>query len=253
MSRKAEANLKTAYVFFFLVGGLILISLFFRAIFLLKESKFDGSSHFTIQNNISEKKIQAVSFSPKNSTIGILNLEETDPVSLDIPIDAKISSDQSFTGKNITSELLRMALNLKNQKDVSIIDFLRLLFFSSTVKDNSISEKTVSGNDDKSTIDSVTSTFFIDPQVSDEKLNIEIVNATEIYGLGNKVANLISNMGGNVILVSTGDLRKTSQIEYVKNSYTVEKLSSILRFKKVSTQKLSLPDVIITIGGDYVR
>lgn len=253
MSRKkAEGNLKTAYVFFFFVAGLILISLFFKAIFLLKESKFDGSSHFILEIKNIQNKTQLVSFSPNTSAIGVLNIDGIDVSSLEIPIDAKVKS-KNFSDENITTSLSRMIFDFGNQGDLNSIDILRLMFFSMTVKDSSITKESINNSSSKLRINSISSSLFIDPKISDEKLNIEVVNSTDVYGLGNKVANMISNIGGNVILVSTGDLKKTSQIEFVKDDYTVDKLASLFHLQKIAAKKISLPDVIITIGSDYVH
>lgn len=256
MSRKkSDGNLKFAAVFFVFIGALIVLSLFFRGIFFLKESKFDGSSHFTleVQNEPRTNEVQIISFSPKSSTIRILSLENLDPKSLEIPIDAKIDSTFSFSPQNIRSSLFKMVLDFKDQKEVNVVDIMRLFLFSQTIKDSAISGKNIDDHTDKVNIDSITSTFFIDPAIIEEKLNIEIINSTNVFGLGNRLANYVSNMGGNVILVSTGDDNEMSKIEFVKDSYTVKKLSSILNFKSIGIQRKSLPDVIITIGDDVLK
>jgi len=256
--KKESSNLKFAAFFFILVGALVFLSLIFRVALLIKESKFDGSSHFTIL--IQNSRAQVISFSPKSSTVGILTLENTSPKSLEIPIDAGIFSTSPVNNKNLVSSLSKMLFDFrpapagaKNQKEINFIDIFRLLLFSETVKENSISEKLITDKSDKSKIDSIVSTFFADPQVLDEKASIEIVNATDVYGLGNRLANLVSNMGGNVILVSTGESKNNSEIQYTRGGYTVEKLSSILGIRSVKTEKKGLPDVIIVIGNDNIN
>lgn len=250
MNRKvAKGNLRTAYVFFFFVGALIILSLFLRIAFLFKDSKFDGSSHFSLEvQNRTNKKIQIISFSPLNSTIAILILTNLDPKALEIPVDAKIDSGLTFKSENITPSLFRMFFDFKDQKQVNSIDILRMLLFSATVKNGSATETAIS--DQTTNISSVVSTFFIDTQIANSNLNIEVINSTSVSGLGNRLANYISNMGGNVILVATGDQKKESEIDYSKDSYTVEKLSTMLNLKKIKVQKKSLPDVTIIIGDD---
>lgn len=255
MSRKkTDGNLKFAAVFFVLVVGLIAVSLFFHGIIFLKDSKFDGSSHFTLEvKRDSGRKIQIISFSPKNSTIGILTLENVDPKVFEIPVDATVQSNLNFNKQNIRNNLFRTISDFKDQKEVNFIDIFRLSLFLGTVKDSAITEKYLNSQTEKVDVDSIVSTFFIDPQISDEKLNIEIINSTNEFGLGNKLANYVSNMGGNVILVSTGDEKKQSEINFVQSSYTVGKLRSILHFKAVQVQKKSLPDIVIIIGNDSIR
>lgn len=249
--RKTDSgNLKFAAFFLIFVGGIITLSLIFRAFFLLKESKFNGSSHFTLQIS-RERETQFIYFSPKDSTIGILNVQNVS--SLEIPVDAKVGSSLIINAKNMKSSLSKMLFDLNNQKDINFVDIFRLLLFSQTVKESSISQILITDKTDKVKVDSIMSTFFIDPQIRDEKLSIEIVNASNVYGLGNRLANLISNMGGNVILVSTGDLKEESVIQYNEDGYTVEKLNSVLDFRKEKVEKKSLSDIIIRIGRDYVR
>lgn len=251
MSKKTKGSLSAAYVFFFFVGGLILLSLFFRVMFLLEETKFDGSSHFTLEiKNDRTKNIQIISFSPQSSSIGILDLVNLNPRALEVPVDATVQSNFDFNKQNITSNLFKTIADFKNQKEINFIDVFRLFLFSGTVKDSSIIEKSLNSQAEKVNIDSVVSAFFIDSQISNEKLSIEIVNSTNASGLGNRLANYISNMGGNVILVSTGEEKKESEIDYSRDSYTVNKLNSMLNIKKIKMQKKTLPDVIIIIGED---
>ena len=240
-----------AVFFVVLVGGVIFLSLILRIFFLLKESKFDGSSHFTLQLSEQGGRVQYISFSPQNSSIGILTFKNTS-FPLEIPIDAKTSSTSEIESKNLKPFFLKMMFDFRNQKEVNFIDFFRFFIFSQTIKENAISQVLISQYSDKAKVDSITSTFFVDPRIQEEKLNIEVINATEVYGLGNKLANLISNTGANVVLVSTGDLKKVSLIEYSEPSYTVEKLSKILKFKKIKTSKKSLADVTLIIGDNYV-
>lgn len=254
MSKKrADNNLQFALFFLVLVGGIIFLSLIVRGFFLVKETKFDGSSHFTLQLNKQNKnEAQYISFSPRNQNIGILTFKNTTPP-FEIPVDSRVNTTIGVDSKNIKTSLFKMIFDFKNQKEINFIDLFRLDLFSQTVKESSVEELQVDSNTDKSKIDAFVSTFFADPQIQDEKLSIEVINATEVSGLGNKVANLVSNAGANVVLVSTGDLRKESAVEYSESSYTVDKLSEILRFKKTKVSKRSLADVTLIIGRDYVR
>lgn len=248
MSRKKSGNLQFAAFFFILVGAIIFLSLVLRAFFLLKESKFDGSSHFSLE--VKNNKTQFLSFSPQNSTIGILTFQNI-PAPFEIPKDARITTNIEINSKSLKSSLFKMMFEFQTHKEVNIVDLFRLLLFSETVKDSSISEKLIS---DKAEINSIISKYFQDPKIVDEKLSIEIINTTDIYGLGNKFANLIANMGGNVVLVSTGDTKKESTIEYNVDSYTADKIAKILKFRKVKKESMvkSLADITVIIGGEYV-
>lgn len=249
-----SSNLGVAVGFSFIVLGLIFFSFILRMLLLLGESKFDGVNSFTVL--INEDKIQQIiNFSPKNSSISILSIvdyKENYAKSLEIPVDGTFSSEERVSGNNLSAILSRNILNFKMQKDLNFMDFLRLTLFTNTVKSTSINEKKISRQTSPQTLTLLTSSLFVDPEILDEKQNIEIINATDVYGLGNKLANLVTNIGGNVILVTTGDLEESSEIQYVNETYTVKRLSQILNFKLVRAKKKFLPDVIIIIGKDSV-
>lgn len=246
-------NLSLAVVFFLLVGGLIFISLFFKTVVLFEESRFDGSNTFSVL--FSERNLnQIVYFSPQTPSISILNFENYKAndiaKSLEIPIDGEILSEEKINNKNLSSILFKKLFNFKLQKDINFIDFFRLYNFSKGVSENLITEKTITKNISSQDLSSIISSSFIDPALSGEKQNIEVINSTEVPGLGNRLANLISNIGGNVILVTTGENGDKSQIQYVKKTYTVKRLSQILELPTINTEKKSIPDVIIVIGKD---
>lgn len=249
MSKKrAKGNLEFAVLFVVLVGAIVLLSLGFRTFFLLKETKFNGSSHFALE--VKNDKDQIISFNPKTSTIGILTLKNVAPRNLEIPTDAKINSQLEISKNNLDSSLLRMSFDFKNQNGLNFIDIFRLFLYSKSVKNTSIIEKEIGPSTEKINSDSIISSLFNDGQISDEKLSIKVINSADVPGLGNRLANFISNMGGNVILVTTGDIKGKSEIQYAENSYTTDKLSAVLKIKKVKKSKNSLADVIIILGKD---
>lgn len=250
--RKSSANLQFAAFFFVLVGATILLSLILRVFFLLKESKFDGSSHFSLE--VRNSKTQFLSFSPQSSDIKILTFQNTS-APFEIPKDAQITASSEINSKNLKSSLFEMMFEFPRHKEINIVDVFRLLLFSETVKDSSITQKEVTNKTEKTEIDSIISKYFQDPKIIEEKLSIEVINATDISGLGNKIANLVVNMGGNVILVSTGDMKKESTVEYIADSYTADKIAKILKFKKTKKESMgkSLTDITVIIGTSYVR
>lgn len=251
--KQKNSNLNIAIGFSLLVLGLILLSLLFKGILLVEQSRFDGSNSFSVLFSDKDKN-QVVYFSPQNPSISILDINGYNPNSigkaLEIPIDGKVTLDDQVTAKNLSAILFRRILDFRNQTDINPVDFFKLYLFAKTANDNIINEKTISKDTNSQQLSSLTSSLFIDPALSGEKQNIEIINASETYGLGNRLANLVTNIGGNVILVTTQDVTDRSQIQYVKNSYTVKRLSQILGYDTAQVEKKSIPDVIIIIGKD---
>lgn len=249
-----NSNLGIAVGFSFIVLGLISLSFILRILLILGESKFDGVNSFTVLV-VEDKMQQIINFSPKNSSISILNVvgfNGNEVKSLEIPIDGSFSSQELIKGNNLSSILSKNILNFKIQRDLNFMDFLRLFLFTNTTKSTLIDEERISKETSAQNLTSLTSSLFVDPGILDEKQNIEIINATDVYGLGNKLANLITNIGGNVILVTTGDLQNSSEVQYVNDTYTAKRLSQILKFKLVKTKKKSIPDIIIILGKDSI-
>ena len=249
-------NLKTAYVFSAVVFTLILVSLIFKIIIVIKNGNFDGANRFTV-GVFKSSETAVLSFSPKNSSIFLLKIKGQTLRSeigkyLQIPIDATLSANQNITKNTLPSDLTRILFNLKDANtNLTVVDLLRLIFFTRTVPPNSINEKTMESMQ-KSEIQGIASSKFIDPQIVEDKQSIEVINSTDVPGLGNRLANLITNMGGNVILVSTADsAMQNSEIKYFRDkTYTVSKLSSVLGFATKKISQKSIADVIIVIGKD---
>jgi len=260
MSRKKRTGetLRLGILFFILVGILVLMSLSFKLATVVKNSNFDGENRFTLL--VSKKDPKIISFSPKDKTVFILTLKEPQDGNLGrlfaIPVDSSVSlPDSEFEKPDLTSDIFSLFLNLRD-KDTNLtsIDVLRLFLFARSVNQDSISEEALDSYS-LTDIQAVTLNNFIDPKITEEKLQIEVVNASETPGLANRLANYITNMGGNVILISTADeILENSEIRYFGNrTYTVSKLKRLLGFKDVKEDKKnSISDVIITIGQDRI-
>lgn len=244
-------NLRLGILFSFLVIFLIALSLAFKIGGVVKESRFDGENQFTV--NIGNKEL--VSFSPKTSSIFVLNTKGKvgNPGKfIGVPVDGFFVEDSfDFNKENITSNLLLMLTRYEDSKtNLTVLDIARLYLFARTVQESGIEEQTVSMDIQALELGSILSNFS-DPEIVEEKKSIQVINATDTQGLGNRLANLVTNMGGNVILVTSQDPQEKSVIKFFgKESYTVDRLNTILGFKTEETKEKSVADVIITIGKD---
>lgn len=255
--KQEDSNLKLAGAFVVFVLGLIILSTLFKFFLIVKSSKFDGTHNFIVNFN-GEGKDRLVAFSPKNKSLSILeisNQKENLARILEIPVDGKITvKDTDST--NISSVLLKSILSLgKPLSSLTILDALRLFIFSETVPANNVNEREITPdlNDVQKT--TLISLSFNDPSVYLENQSIQVINAADVYGIGTRLATLITNIGGNVVLVSTSDeLLKNSKIVYYGDeSYTVKKLSDYLGFAAEESGKRGVADVIITIGKDGIN
>ena len=174
-----------------------------------------------------------------------------------IPIDGFIlvsnQNGQKYAKQEVDSEIQSILLSYRDIKtDLTIIDVFRIWLFSKTLSSNSVSVKDIADFPNAVIEDKILSTLFNDYTFSQEKNSIEIINAADISGLGNRVARALTNMGGNVISVSTSDkTSQTSQILYFGDkTYTVEKLGKVLGLATFQTEKQGISDVTIILGKD---
>jgi len=252
--KQESSNLKLAGLFVVLVLSLIILSTLFKFFLIVKTSRFDGTHNFIV-SFVGEKSSRIVAFSPQGKSFSILDtsLSKDFEKSLDIPIDGKISMKD--VNQKIPTILIQSIMSLgKPLNNLTVLDALRLLIFSETVSENNISQRELSSSLNDAQKSTLISLSFSDPSVYQENQSVQIINAADAYGIGGKLATLITNIGGNVILVSTSDqIMQTSKIVYYGDiSYTVKKLSNYLGLKTEKSDVKGVADVIITIGRDSV-
>ncbi len=251
-------NTKIAIVFFIFVIAIVLTSLIIKAIAVVAQSKFDGSHRFTISVS-NDKNLEVVSFSPNNHSISILRIEEEnkDPKTvgrfLGIPIDGFVKASFLETNREVTSLMSSIFFGYKDIKtNLNLIDILRLVLVSKTTPLNNIATYSISSSLEDQKVDKIVEKIFKDEEIEKENKSVEIINTTQVMGLGERLARLITNMGGNVIQVSTeNNPRKESIILYDgKKSFTTERLSKVLGFRTSETSKQSIADITVVIGED---
>lgn len=255
----AKNNLRVAFIFCVLLTLLILISLIFKLFFLIQRSSFDGEHRFTIVVSDTLGKNEVISFAPQTQTISVLRFPKSANLKiLPIPIDGTVFFKKDKELK-IQSKLKTMLLHYNNlSTNLTIIDIARLSLFARTVFPSSITElefPTPKGEEatlDALVIDKISFQLFSDPTILEEKVSIAIINGTGQLGLGNRLARLITNMGGNVVTVSTADsVVNTSEIFYSNGrTYTLKRLNKVLGFKTVIAKKQGITEMTIIIGKD---
>lgn len=255
--KKAESsNLRLAVIFITVVVFFVLFSVVLKFAFLVKESKFDGNNKFNVQI-IDPQKTEIISFSPSDNSISILKIGRRIngdlSRNLQVPIDGIIVYEKNFNDSKITSSLLAGFLNNKIYKMTSF-DLARLVLFSRRVQKSSTYTRNFVENYSPTQKFNILYLTFKDPLIFTENQSIEIINATDVYGLGNRLATFISAMGGNVIFVKGDEVLDKSQITYNdKETYTVKRIKSAINFPAVKTEERGVADVIIVIGKDSLK
>lgn len=280
-SAQSFHSLKIAYFFVGFVVILICISLIIKLSVLFLNSKFDGRHRFTVaaytqksSENV-QKSVDIISFAPDTVSISILKVSSDTELFatesgklLKTPIDGSIFISQienrpvALSDSNIGIFLESVVLNSRQVKtDMTIIDFVRLYLFTKTVPSHLVTVKKhflIQDSVDLSSelgMDKISTALFADSSLIAEKLSIKVVNGTGVGGLGNRLARLITNMGGNVVVVATEDSElQESEIQYYGAvSYTLERLQKILGFKISEMKKPGISDIIIRLGKDSLE
>jgi hypothetical protein len=257
--KKQGKTLGVAIFFCVFVACLVLASIAVKTLFLIKNSSFDSQHRFNLEI-LQDKEVSVISFSPETRSISVLNLKgklvnNNVGQYLELPIDKILKINKMEINKeNIASDMSNIFFHYSGKDtNLTIIDALKLWLFAKDIPVNFIYQRDLAANDSL-TISSFISSFFIDPAISNEKTTIEIVNATSVYGLANRLAILIANMGGDVVLISSSDkIQNSSQILYSGDlGYTIKKLSDFLAIKPVKSSKRDISDVTIILGKDIL-
>lgn len=269
--KKSEAskksNLKLVFLFCLFIGLLVLGSIALKIIFLIAQSKYDGVHRFTItvaapQNKGDKKSIAIYSFAPDAKNITVLSLkgdivhESLIGRYVGLPIDAQIAFSRPLSDSP-DGVLLASLERFDTKTNLTIIDILRLFLYTKSVPAHSVIQKelitdTKEKSLDEGEIDRIVAPLFIDAAIAQERMSIQIINGTDTPGLANRLGRVLTNMGANVIAVSTSEpILPKSIIEYYgEKNYTVEKIMKIFGFTPRNVQKPGISDIIIKLGKD---
>lgn len=252
----APSNTKIAIVFFAFLFFVVGISLIFKTVIIIKASQFDDSKRFTltIANN---RNIEVMSLSSSSKDITVFKLKDKISSSdagrlLEIPIDGFIAFDSLDLNKKTDSLFLDAAFKFNKLKtNLTIIDLARLIMFAKTIPESSVNVR-IAGNTDELEPDKFVGRLVTDAFIEKDNQTIKIINGTGVSGLGSRLAKLITNMGGNVIIVATADSPiKKSFISYIdKKTYTVERLAKVLGYDAIKEVNDAISDITIVIGED---
>lgn len=253
------SNTKIAIIFFVILLFFVSLSLVFKIVLIVRAGIFDDSKRFTLAISNS-KNLEVMSLAPAAKTIAIFKLNKNigsyeAGKFLAVPIDGFITSNSLDLNQKPDLLFLKSILNTKTlQTNLTIIDLLKLLFFSKTVAPHLVNTKNVSTDFNTSELEKIVGRLVSDELIEKDNQTIQIVNGTEIQGLGNRLARLITNMGGDVIIVATSDQpQKKSTISYIaQKTYTVERLQKVLGYLALKEGNNAISDITIIIGEDKV-
>jgi hypothetical protein len=263
MKKQKEAvfsNTKIAVIFFVFLAFIAAVSIIFKVIAVIRVSRFDSSRRFNLSVT-NGKNVEVISLSPVSKNIVIFKLNDGVRLAeagrfLEIPIDGFITHDSLALNKGLNALFLSAIYNYKKlDTNITIIDLLRVAILTKTIPDSGIDIRTIGSDTSGSELDKIVSRLVNDSLIEKDNQTIQIINGTGVSGFGNRLARLVTNMGGDVIIVATSEiLNDRSTISYIgKKNYTVEKLQKVLGYEVKKELGNAISDITITMGKDRVN
>jgi hypothetical protein len=278
--QRAGGNIRLVFFFVGFVVVLIILSGVIKTFSLLTKSKFDTKHRFTVLVVSSDSQSTLFSVSPDTKEISALKLTglpNTGTVldrlalvrkQLEVPIDGYVEEkysleDDTEDPSSIAPRVSKMLFSYPSIKtDLTIIDIGRLYFFAKsvpihavTVRSYEVANTDVSSGLAITTMDRVTAELFFDPAISSEKITVQVINGTDIAGLGTRIARLLTNIGADVVSVATSDTSQSHSLIKVldSNTYTAKKVQQLFNFPVLQVEKKGIADVIIIFGADKTQ
>ena len=249
-------SLKTFYQYALLVLLLILGSLVVRVVFIWQQNLYNPGHHFTVAIVRQGLAKEIISFNPAIPSISVLKIQDahvaysTLAKQYGITADAYITSTENSL-PSVSTLLGATAFHGNGvQTNMTFFDSIRLLLLAKNVTANNKITDTIKLAKSNSATNTVIARALTDPDISRESISIQIINATDVSGMGQRLGRVLTNMGANVVDVSTArETQQMTTIAYFGNeSYTLQRLEKLLHVKASLLTKQQIANIVITIG-----
>lgn len=238
----------------------IILALGARIIFLFEKSTFNSNSYSVLLSSQQAKILVIEKTIPEFTLIKLpqnSGNKLNQSLNYGIPIDAQIVT--SINGNFSWGDVFRVIFQPWNYRytDMTAIDHIKLLLAVLKLQGDEIKKYEISINKEND-LAGITQNelydVFKDPQIISEGYSISVVNATDLSGLGGRVAQIIKNTGGNVVSISSEDKRETSMIMSSEYSVTLQRLKRILGLKsEIKKNSSQISDIKIILGEDFEK
>lgn len=239
-----------------LIGLLIIVALGIKVFLIFHHSVFDGKHQFVLALK-KPQDTQFLIFNPDANTIQSVIVTGSSPKNPEstfyVPVDATaVTTDTTASISDITNSLFLHRHQMRAQ--ITIFDSLRLLFLLHSVDSKNETTKIFSASDFTQQ-ETAGTNLFIDQTVYKEGESVAIINATNVSGLGTKIASLLNRMGANVIsITSAEDPIPSSSVGYTGTfSYTPSRIANVLHMPLIHLSGVQISDITVTVGEDATR
>lgn len=253
-------SLKTFYLYLVSVILLVLIALLVKGFFIIKDSQFDSSHDFTIAITQQKNVKEIVAFHPQVPSVAVLVMQDKNDSYKDLAKQYGITTDgyiQVGNNNDVQADMTPfMWLSIIHTEDwlsnLTAFDKIRLMLLAKGVTTNNKIVENISLQNPQPQDATTITNALTDQEIADENISVQVINATDITGFGQRLGRVLTNMGANVVDVSTAqNTQKKTTIEYFGDqSYTVNRLEKLLGVTatKITTQPIA--NIVITLGTD---
>ena len=260
---KEIKSLKTVFIYAGIVLFFVFVSFAIKTFFVIQHSKYDGQHTFTIVIAKNHKVGELIAFNPSTPSFSLLHI-----VSGDVPLvsygkllavaaDGTVDSNEDIPyGTKVTTTMLYLLLHFNSIKtNLTLYDIGRLLLLSKNVSETDKKIKDIQLPVEDIEQDKINTSLFTDDTLSSENTSIQIINATDMPGIGKRLERVITNIGGNVVAVSTAQTKENvSKIQSSNNeTYTIKKLKNLFKFPVTKPDNPAVGNITIIIGEDNVN
>lgn len=229
------------------------LSLGAKAASMIGSSLFDGKHRFTIFVSDRNKEAVVISVEPQGRTV-LLRLEgkptqKEVESSLLIGFDGSIHDVPSIGRDSTVSDILVSSLFSSGSDYFAMTPYDLLRLYILSLKDQSdMLVESLSSKDENAATESSAKLFVDNGILADDK-SVAVVNSTGVSGLGFRLEQVITGLGGGVISVTTGrDIQDPTHIFYSgEKTYSVERIERLLH-QKAEEGDTQAADILIVIG-----
>src|SRR6185369_54780 len=205
-ARNDNNSIKTFFIYAAVVFFFILISLTLKAILIMQDSRVDGKNQFILGVVSNQTVKEILVFHPSEKTALIIRLQGKDlrlssaGKTLGIITDAKVETVSDLPMVDPAATMRAIAFHYYSLKtNLTIFDAVRLLIFSQKLSPNNQTTKEIVLSKDMFSAD----------------VSIQIINASGTPGIGKRLEIALTDLGCNVISVTTArDNQKSSKMQF---------------------------------------
>lgn len=270
---KDAKNLRYLKIFLLVFIALVFISVIYKIVVNVSTSRFTSNTfNFAVVGQ--QTYIVHLDTSDNSLTYVTVNGNPTAPIDLSplsysvyfgVPIHGIIFDTQHKPLQNIDtrffslSHILNIISNPEYKKiGLNTTDIIKIYLAQKSVpyenkQFNSINYRDfVPQNFDR--IDAVFFSLFKNTDVINKKISVQIINATDVNGLGNRVSRVFSNWGYDVVsVISDSDYTSSEIILRTDDAYTKTNLQQIFGFPIHMDQGQAIANIIIVVAGDHAE